>query len=120
MRALIVNAPHGYLDLLAPLPEGVTIADSATNAYDAKKSNDFVQLFLTRHSDIQKVAPSLLQHAAANALVWIAYPKQTPGIKSDLNRDVLREAIEAFGWRSVSIVSIDSIWSALRFRPKPA
>ncbi|HTV07239.1 MAG TPA: hypothetical protein VME86_17850 [Acidobacteriaceae bacterium] len=72
MRALIVNAPHGYLDLLAPLPNGVTVSRSAKGTYI------FVQLFLTRQSEIRKAVSSFLKHAEGGAVVWIAYPKQTP------------------------------------------
>lgn len=114
MRALIVNAPHGYLDLLAPLPDGVAIAHSAKGSYN------FVQIFLTRQSEIQKAVSSYLKHSEDGAVVWIAYPKQTSKADTDLNRDILREAAEALGWRTVSIVSIDSVWSALRFRPVSA
>lgn len=32
-------------------------------------------------------------------------------------RDVIREAMNGVGWRAVSIVAIDEVWSALRFRP---
>ena len=111
MRALIVGAPHGFLDLLMPLPDGVTTSATPKGSYA------FVQVFLTRKSEIRKAVSSCLEHAGDNALVWIAYPKQTSGADTDLNRDILREAAEALGWRTVSIVSIDAVWSALRFRP---
>ena len=111
MRALIVRAPEGYLKLLAPLPDGVTVSASGNGMYP------FVQLFATRLLDIHRFAPELLQHADAGTLVWIAYPKKTSGADSDLNRDILREAINEMGWHTVSIVAIDDFWSALRFRP---
>jgi len=37
--------------------------------------------------------------------------------RRDLSRDLIREAMSGTGWRAVSIVAIDEIWSALRFRP---
>ena len=36
---------------------------------------------------------------------------------TDLNRDVLAALLEARGVQPVRSVSIDSVWSALRFRP---
>jgi hypothetical protein len=111
MRALIIAPPPEYLRLLAPLPDGLTVSSRADGTYP------FVQIFVTRLSDINKVARRLAKHAARNALVWISYPKKTSRTNSDLSRDLIREAMSGAGWRAVSIVAIDEVWSALRFRP---
>jgi hypothetical protein len=111
MRALIIAPPPGYLKLLAPLSDGLTVSSRATGNYP------FVQVFATRLSEITRFARRLSKHAAQNALVWISYPKKTSKVKGTLSRDVIREAMRAAGWRAVSIVAIDEVWSALRFRP---
>jgi hypothetical protein len=111
MRALIISAPPDYLQLLAPLPDGVIVSSKAAGTCP------FVQIFAKRLSEIGKIAQKLSKHAAPNALVWLAYPKQTSGIESDLSRDRIREAMSGKGWSTVSIISIDEVWSALRFRP---
>jgi hypothetical protein len=111
MRALIVAPPSGYLNLLAPLPDGLTVSSRAGGTYP------FVQVFATRLSDVRKFARWLPKHAAPNALVWISYPKKTSKAEGELSRDVIREAMRGTGWRAVSIVAIDEVWSALRFRP---
>ncbi len=114
MRAWIIAPPPSYLKLLEPLPEEATIIGAATEIYP------FVQLFAASLSDFEKSAQNLMKHAAPNALVWIAYPKKTSGLESNLSRDILREAMSERGWNSVSIVAIDEVWSALRFRPTGA
>ncbi len=111
MRALIIAPPPGYLKLLAPLPDGLTVSSRAEGMYP------FVQVFATRLAEISTFAKKLPKHAAPNALVWISYPKKTSKVEGDLSRDVIREAMSARGWRAVSIVAIDEVWSALRFRP---
>jgi hypothetical protein len=111
MRALVIGAPPAYLKLLAPLPEGVVITSSANGAHA------FVQFFATSLADLGKSVPHLLKHVGEGALLWIAYPKKTSGMESDLSRDVIAEAMSGTGWRPVSIVAIDGVWSALRFRP---
>ena len=111
MQALIVAAPSGYLNLLSPLPEGMAVSAIPHGFYS------FVQVFATTLSEIDKAAAVLSKHAAPKALVWIAYPKQTSGMDSDLNRDRIRERMSEMGWRTVSIVAIDQVWSALRFLP---
>lgn len=111
MQALIVAPPPGYLKVLAPLPDGLTVSSTADGMYP------FVQIFATHLSEITKFAGRLSKHAAPNALVWISYPKKASRTNSDLSRDVIREAMSVAGWQAVSIVAIDEVWSALRFRP---
>jgi hypothetical protein len=111
MRGLIIAPPPGYLKLLRPVPDGLTVSSRAHGMYP------FVQVFATRLSDIRKFTQRLSKHAAPNALVWISYPKKTSKTDSDLSRDLIREVMSGTGWRAVSIVAIDEVWSALRFRP---
>jgi len=110
MRALIIAPPPGYLKLLAPLPDGLTVSSRADGTYP------FVQVFATRLSEISRFAQRLSKHAAPSALVWISYPKKTSRTGGDLSRDLIREAMRGTGWRAVSIVALDEVWSALRFR----
>jgi hypothetical protein len=111
MRALIIAPPPGYLKLLTPVPDGLTVSSKAVGTYS------FVQVFATRLAEIRAFAKKLPKHVAPNALVWISYPKKTSNTDSDLNRDIIREAMRGTGWRAVSIVAIDKVWSALRLRP---
>ena len=110
MRALIIAPPPGYLQLLTPLPDGLTVSSRAEGMYP------FVQVFATRLAEIGTFAKRLPKHASPNALVWISYPKKTSKAAGDLSRDVIRQAMDEKGWRAVSIVAIDEVWSALRFR----
>ena len=111
MRALIVGAPQGYLKLIAPLPEGVAVSDEIAGMHE------FVQLFAVRKAEITRAAPLLLKSAAPGALVWITYPKKTSGVESDLSREGVWDAMSATGWRPVTQIAIDEVWSGLRFRP---
>ncbi len=58
-------------------------------------------------------------HILPETLLWIAYPKQSSGIESDLIKmepwQVLRDA----GFRGQASVAIDDIWSAVRFTNAP-
>jgi hypothetical protein len=111
MRGLIIAPPPGYLKLLAPLPDGLTVSSRAHGIYP------FVQVFATHLSEISRFAQRLSKYAAPNALVWISYPKKTSKRAGNLSRDVIRKAMSGTGWCAVSIVAIDEVWSALRFRP---
>jgi hypothetical protein len=111
VRALVLGAPSGYMNSLGPLPDGVAVSERLGSAHE------FVQFFATKKSEITKSAKKLLQSAAPGALVWITYPKKTSGVDSDLSREAVWAAMEGTGWRPVSQIAIDEVWSALRFRP---
>ena len=111
MSALVIAPPPGYLKLLMSAPEELMVSSRAYGKYP------FVQFFATRLPEIHRFAQKLSKHAAPNALVWISYPKKTSKLAGDLSRDVIRKAMSSAGWRAVSIVAIDEVWSALRFRP---
>ncbi len=110
-RAVIINAPQGYVDELGALPEGVELADKPEGTFD------FVQLFVRNVEELNRLAPEAIGVAKRDGLLWISYPKQSSKIKTDINRDVAWAEMEKTGWRPVSQIAIDDIWSALRFRP---
>jgi hypothetical protein len=111
MRALIIDPPPGYLKLLTPLLDRLTVSSRTDGVYP------FVQVFAMRLPEISDFAKVLPKYASPNALVWISYPKKSSKLKGNLSRDVIRKAMSGPGWRAVSIVAIDEVWSALRFRP---
>lgn len=71
-------------------------------------------------SNLQEFVEFLQHHLSAtepDSVLWFAYPKGTSGLKTDVNRDILRVKAEAFGIAAVANISINATWSALRFRP---
>src|SRR2546430_14102682 len=82
-RAVLINAPAGYLDKLAPLPDGLEMAASPEGQFD------FVQLFVNDLAQLQTLLPLATQAVKYDALFWIAYPKGSAKTGTDLNRDRL-------------------------------
>ena len=113
----MINASDGQVALLGTLPDGVTMVDSDSGAGadgDVGTTADVVLLFAHDSSELHKYAPSALKAGGSDGKVWIAYRK---GNVSDLGRDTLMPALVDQGWHGVSLISIDSTWSAARFRP---
>jgi hypothetical protein len=48
--------------------------------------------------------------------LWIAYPKTTSKIASDLNRDCSWNDLTDSGFEDVEQVTLDHVWSAIRFK----
>jgi len=113
-RLLILNAPEGYVEKLGPLPSVVTLADRPEGAFD------FVQLFAQSQSELDRLAPRAIASLKPGGMFWIAYPKKTSNIQSDLAMYHGWEILEKSGYDGVALISIDDTWSAARFRPKTA
>ncbi len=108
-RALILDAPESYRPVLAELPEGVELAGAPEGKFD------FLHYFATQRAEAERRAPELRAALKPGGLLWISYPKGR-ALPTDLNRDILREAMEPFGLQAVSLVAIDEVWSAMRFK----
>jgi hypothetical protein len=96
---------------LGPLPDGATF-DSTSPIVDA------VVLFAVSSADVRTHLPGATSAAGHDGLLWLAYPKGTSGLKTDLGRDTLTTLTDPVaGLTGVTLVSIDEVWSAMRLRP---
>jgi hypothetical protein len=110
-RIILINPPEGYAEKLSPLPERVDFVEKPAGTFD------FVHVFAQNSQELEKHIPKALGVLEYDGIFWISYPKKSSGTKSDLSRDILWKWMEKKGLRAVLAVSIDEVWSALRFRP---
>ena len=113
-RLAVRNAPPGYGERLAAQLEGIeVVADAAAQA-------DALLLFVNNMAEAQALTPGAVEVVAdvkPEGVLWVAYPKGSSKVKTDVNRDTLWPVVQAHGWRPVRQIAIDEVWSALRFRP---
>lgn len=104
----LVNAPERFERKLEPLPPGAQVSDepSAANVAILFAESEAV---LVR--DFRPLAKALPEKTA----LWIAWPKQTSGIATDLKENVVREFGLAAGWVDYKVCAIDETWSGLCF-----
>ncbi|MEO5942480.1 MAG: hypothetical protein ABIP30_09305 [Ferruginibacter sp.] len=107
--AIVINAP-------ADLEKKFVTAGS-TNAFDKKEKSRNSIIFLNNKKELIHFLSKQLKQVEPDSVLWLAYPKGTSKIKTDINRDSMRETAEEFGITTVTAISIDDTWSALRFRP---
>jgi hypothetical protein len=79
-----------------------------------------VLFFALDKKHLDKRLPAIVNTLASDSLLWIAYPKKSGSLQSDLIRDEGWESVWRTGWEGVASISIDSDWSALRLRHKEA
>jgi len=77
---------------------------------------DFALVFAVSHKQLQDILRDVVPALHEDAKLWVAYPKVSSKIVSDLSRDCNWECISRFGFEGVRLISLDNIWSAMRFR----
>jgi len=99
------------------LPVGVDL-ELPEGATDAAGAPDVAIGFATDSAAVEELHV-VIAAAKADYLAWIAYPKAKQ-LGTDLSRDKLAALMAAYDLQPVRQVSIDTVWSALRFRPLDA
>ncbi len=88
-----------------------------STSFDKKLKNTNTLVFINDNKEYLDFLNKQLKHIEPDSVLWFAYPKGTSKIKTDINRDTIRVTGEEFGITTVTAISIDDTWSALRFRP---
>jgi hypothetical protein len=109
-KILAVNAPKDYAQVLGELPEGARLVTRGDPA-----GADQVHVFVRDSGDVARLGPKAIAGVDGGAVTWIAYPKKTSGVETDLTRDRGWDAITG-EIDAVSQVAVDDTWSALRFK----
>jgi hypothetical protein len=109
-QVLVLNAPAGMAEALQAQGMEVHTTPAIGIAYDA------VQVFVTNNKELNYYVPMAEPSLKRNGLFWVAYPKKSAGIKSNLNRDSGWEAVTDLGYSPVRQVAVDETWSSLRFK----
>ena len=114
-RIILLNAPDGYAEQIrSVLPADVELDTSPSPIGNF----DIVIQFVRNKAEVEKDTPIAIELVKPGGRLWLSYPKQSSKVSTDINRDILWKIFPNSDWRPVTQISIDEIWSALRFRPK--
>jgi hypothetical protein len=109
MRAAYVGAPAGFAELLGDLPDGVRVL-----ARPAASGMDLVVLFVTARRDLERRVERLRAAIAPDGMLWVAWPKRSSGVATDVTEDVVRDVALPTGLVDVKVCAIDETWSGLK------
>jgi len=108
-RIGLVNAPKGFEDYLGELPDKAEFVSRLIN------SLDIILLFVLTAASLARDFSRLSKKLKSNGMIWIAWPKKSSGVTTDLAfENVQRIGLDA-GLVDVKICAIDDTWSGLKF-----
>jgi hypothetical protein len=108
MRIAFVNEPSKFRDELA-IPDDVQIVSRLT------KPLDLVLLFVEREKSLARDFASIARKLSPSGMIWIAWPKKSSGVETDLSFDVVQRIGLGCGLVDVKICAVDEVWSGLKF-----
>jgi hypothetical protein len=110
-RIIVLNMPP-KLSVAQRLP-GIEINSAWPRSGEIRQ----ILVFVTRLAEVERFAAKVAERAAADAVVWFAYPKgSSKRYTCEFNRDTGWRALGDKGYEPVRMIALDDDWSALRFR----
>jgi hypothetical protein len=104
----LLDEPDEFRSLLVDMPAGVTVRTSARGRVDVMVA------FFIRRSAFERRLTAMGRAVFPAGGLWIAWPKRSSGVATDMTEDVVREVALPTGLVDNKVCAIDDTWSGLR------
>jgi hypothetical protein len=105
-RVVMLYAPEGFAH---ELPPGVRVSRRA------RGSPDVAMAFFVQLATLERRLTTLRSIVFPAGGLWIAWPKRSSRVETDLTDTVIRDLVLPTGLVDNKVCAIDGTWSALRF-----
>lgn len=106
-KVVVVGAPDDFETTLGHLPDGARIVQGGRGA------RDLTIWFVRDIKALMKKVDSMVVHG--DPALWIAWPKKSSAIASDIGEQFVRDAGLSRGIVDYKVCAIDETWSGLKF-----
>lgn len=104
---VLIDAPAGAERLLEPLPDGVALRRGN------RGRRETTLWFVTERAAFERRLDRVAEAVGEGAL-WMAWPKRSSGVDTDITEDVIRDVVLPRGLVDTKVCAIDETWSGLR------
>ena len=108
---LIQGLPSSIEKLFAKL----SYAKNVTPLVKTRKL-EFALVFAINQNQLQNIMKEVMPALRPESKLWVAYPKLSSKIVSDLNRETSWDFFTQNSFEGVSLIELDHMWSAMRFK----
>jgi hypothetical protein len=108
MRVHYAGAPQRLADLVGVLPAGVRVLRRPG------PDLDLAMLFVTERRALERGLRALQPKLAPAGMIWVAWPKRTSKVATDVTEDIVRDVALPRGLVDVKVCAIDETWSGLK------
>lgn len=110
-RIVLVSAPDEFDDVLGELPPDAVVSRSLPRSRRA----DVIVLFCGDEKSLVKGFDRAARALDFAGGLWVAWPKKSSGVKTDLDENVVRAHGLATGLVDNKVCAVTDVWSGLRF-----
>jgi hypothetical protein len=107
-RVAWLNAPDGFDALVGELPDGVSVGRRLA------KDLDVLVQFTTARAQLAERLPKLKDAVFPAGAAWVAWPKRSAKVATDVTEDVVRDLALPLGLVDVKVIAVDETWSGLK------
>jgi hypothetical protein len=107
-RLALVGAPDGFAQTLGELPDRVEVRARARGPLDV------IVFFTTSAGELARRFDALVRALDPTGALWVAWPKKSSGVKTDLTESGIRDVALPKGLVDNKVCAIDETWSGLR------
>jgi hypothetical protein len=104
----LINAPDDYESLLGELPPGLVLDQKLS------RSTTIIHLFVMQRSHLTSQLGKLRKTIAAEATVWVSWPKKASKVTTDVTEDTIREVALPLGFVDIKVCAVSEVWSGLK------
>jgi hypothetical protein len=108
-RVALLAAPEAFDAALAPFPDGVRVLRRLAPGLDV------AVLFVTERRELERRFGPVADAVRPAGGFWVAWPKRSSKVPTDLTEDVLREVGLPYGLVDNKVCAVTDVWSGLRF-----
>ena len=104
----VAGAPEGYLQLLEPLPAGVSFLKRVSPAVDV------AHVFTTKKQDLIQYLDSFRSVLDPHAAIWVSWPKKASKVATEVNEDLIRHVALPLGLVDIKVCAVTEVFSGLK------
>jgi hypothetical protein len=106
----LIGAPEWFEDTVRALPDTASVHTDLV----ADARYDVMVVFVTRRAELETELPRLRSRMAPACGLWIAWPKRSARLPTDMTDQVVRDVALPTGLVDNKVCAIDDTWSGLR------
>jgi hypothetical protein len=76
---------------------------------------DFIFLFVKSRAALEREMPPAAHALAPAGMLWIAWPKKSSGVATDVVENIVRDTGLAVGLVDIKVCAVTEVWSGLKF-----
>ena len=107
-RIFLSDTPKNYMELVAPLPEGVRVVRKID------RETDIVHIFSTERARLKTALQISLRNLRQDGSIWVSWPKKSSKLPTDITEDTIREVALPMGLVDIKVCAVDEVWAGLK------